>query len=209
MSAGNTGTGSNDDTPQRQQGKRKRTSCSDCHKRKLKCDREYPACGRCRKRGVPCYYDEWSTLTVDAPPRAVQARIRKMTPPKPMSSAPSTHRPLYGPLTGQPQKDGRIATGLTTQSLYSAPYQEVVEQQPWQVRRESDFEKPVQRQRPGEYPIGLAPGTLRAEFRKQEELAAVRTKPGRAFETQFNGPTNPYNSLVTVSPFLIQPSALR
>lgn len=34
-------------------------SCYDCRRRKLRCDREYPACGRCRKGGHPetCSYD--------------------------------------------------------------------------------------------------------------------------------------------------------
>ena len=34
-------------------------SCVDCRKRKLKCDREYPSCGRCRESRYPdrCTYD--------------------------------------------------------------------------------------------------------------------------------------------------------
>ena len=42
--------------------KRKRlaTVCLTCRTRKLKCDKEYPACGRCKKSGKPeqCMYDE-------------------------------------------------------------------------------------------------------------------------------------------------------
>ncbi|PWY78371.1 hypothetical protein BO70DRAFT_388176 [Aspergillus heteromorphus CBS 117.55] len=42
--------------------KRKRISlsCFDCRRRKLKCDREFPACGRCRRAGQAetCYYDD-------------------------------------------------------------------------------------------------------------------------------------------------------
>ena len=38
--------------------RRKTLSCYDCRRRKLRCDREYPSCGRCRKAGQPdsCSY---------------------------------------------------------------------------------------------------------------------------------------------------------
>jgi hypothetical protein len=42
--------------------KRRRTalSCFDCRRRKLRCDREYPSCGRCRRGGLSdsCSYAE-------------------------------------------------------------------------------------------------------------------------------------------------------
>ena len=39
--------------------RRKALSCFICRSRKLKCDREYPACGRCRNAGQPqsCVYE--------------------------------------------------------------------------------------------------------------------------------------------------------
>ena len=39
--------------------RRKALSCYDCRRRKLKCDREYPSCGRCRKAGQAdsCFYE--------------------------------------------------------------------------------------------------------------------------------------------------------
>ncbi|KAF2091738.1 hypothetical protein K490DRAFT_61166 [Saccharata proteae CBS 121410] len=44
--------------------RRKALSCYDCRRRKLRCDREYPACTRCRKGGHPetCSYDARADL---------------------------------------------------------------------------------------------------------------------------------------------------
>lgn len=41
--------------------RRKALSCFDCKRRKLKCDRAYPACGRCVKAGIAsqCSYDSY------------------------------------------------------------------------------------------------------------------------------------------------------
>jgi len=198
--------GNDDNTPQRQQGKRKRTSCADCHKRKLKCDREYPACGRCRKRGVPCYYDEWSTLTI-ASSKPSSHRVRPDTPPKPTTHVQSPARPLYGPLTGQPQANGgrdqRVADDHRASTVYGThgvPYSDVMREQLFTdpVRRESEVERPAQRQRI-ETPGTISQGAMRTALRKEAEMASFQSKPGKAFETQFNGPTNPFHSLMTVS----------
>ena len=45
--------------------RRKALSCFICRSRKLKCDREYPACGRCRNAGQPqsCVYDSGPSET--------------------------------------------------------------------------------------------------------------------------------------------------
>ena len=200
--------GNDDSTPQRQQGKRKRTSCADCHKRKLKCDREYPACGRCRKRGVPCYYDEWSA-SAGAYSKSASHRVREDTPPKAISHIQSPARPLYGPLTGQPQANGgkdrdhRVADDHRASTVYGAhggSYTEVVREQLFtdSLRREPEFERPAQRLRT-DVPGSISQGTMRTALRKEAEMASFQSKPGKAFETQFNGPTNPFHSLMTVS----------
>ena len=53
--------GNHDSTSENQKSKRRRIAlaCQDCRKRKLKCDREYPICGRCRQTQHPeaCTYD--------------------------------------------------------------------------------------------------------------------------------------------------------
>ena len=202
-----TAIGSNDDTPARQQGKRKRTSCADCHKRKLKCDREYPACGRCRKRGVPCYYDDWSTITMDSH-KTHPSRVRRVQTPQAATTA-SPGRALYGPLTGQPLKDqltgyDNRATSIQHHS-YAVPYSQVDEQQTWQSRRQSEVERPAQRQNVGAGVTvsqgNVSQGTIRTMLRKEAEATSVVGRPGKAFETQFNGPTNPYSTLKTVSTF--------
>ena len=194
--------GSNDDTPSRQQGKRKRTSCADCHKRKLKCDREYPACGRCKKRGVPCYYDDWSTITMDSH-KTHPSRVRRVQTPQATNIA-SPGRALYGPLTGQPLKDQMIGydnrgTGIQHHS-YPIPYSHVDEQQAWQSRRLSEVERPAQRHNVGTG-VNVSQGTIRTMLRKEAEATSVVGRPGKAFETQFNGPTNPYSTLKTVSTY--------
>lgn len=40
--------------------RRRTVACTQCRTRKLKCDREYPTCGRCLKSGIPdlCKYEE-------------------------------------------------------------------------------------------------------------------------------------------------------
>ena len=56
----------NDETPG---SKRRRIafSCLDCRRRKLKCDRIYPSCGRCQKGGHPenCTYDTEAVDTLN------------------------------------------------------------------------------------------------------------------------------------------------
>ncbi|KAH7359405.1 hypothetical protein B0T11DRAFT_286268 [Plectosphaerella cucumerina] len=44
--------------------RRSRTGCQACRQRKLKCDEDKPACGRCRKRGVACAPAETSIFRV-------------------------------------------------------------------------------------------------------------------------------------------------
>lgn len=172
------GSKDSDDTPQRQQGKRKRTSCSDCHKRKLKCDREYPACGRCKKRGVPCYYDDWSSVTTVAP----KPRVRQDTPPKP---APAR----YGILTGQPTSTNghQIANDIP----YPSPYGEYAEQS----RRTSDYERPAQK--PRYETTTVTPGTMRALLQKEMQTEGGKKKP--CWEMVWQGPTDPHSTLLTVS----------
>jgi len=45
---------------ERPRKKRKALACFDCKRRKLKCDREYPACSRCLRGGYPksCVYED-------------------------------------------------------------------------------------------------------------------------------------------------------
>lgn len=49
--------------------KRKTLACYDCRRRKLKCDREFPACTRCVKSGHPetCLYEDTASDNGDAP----------------------------------------------------------------------------------------------------------------------------------------------
>ncbi len=69
---------------QRVRKRRRRTiACSQCRSRKLKCDREYPTCGRCLKSKAPtkCSYEDgflWqqpSTVDSSFPDRAAAATV--------------------------------------------------------------------------------------------------------------------------------------
>ena len=57
--------------------KRKALSCYDCRRRKLRCDRAYPSCSRCRRAGQAnsCSYDE----------RSLQSRHRHTESSAPLS----------------------------------------------------------------------------------------------------------------------------
>jgi hypothetical protein len=71
--------------------KRKRTplSCFDCRRRKLKCDREYPSCSRCRKAGLAssCSYDERPR----SPKQSTATPVAPLAPSDWSSTSPTTH----------------------------------------------------------------------------------------------------------------------
>jgi hypothetical protein len=79
--------------------KRKRTalSCYECRRRKLRCDREYPSCGRCRKTGQAssCSYDERSLQSRQTESSVLPLPERSTTTPQapsPWSSSnPAPH----------------------------------------------------------------------------------------------------------------------
>lgn len=63
--------------------RRRTVACTQCRSRKLKCDREYPSCGRCLKSKIPerCTYEDsfvWqqpNTVTAAAPPTSSPDRF--------------------------------------------------------------------------------------------------------------------------------------
>ncbi|KIY03028.1 uncharacterized protein Z520_01494 [Fonsecaea multimorphosa CBS 102226] len=80
-------------------------SCLPCHRRKLKCGREFPACERCRKSGRPedCVYPE----------HTVQTRVAVRKPPGPASSV--------GNLTDTATDDGLSTRCQTTGTKTAQP----------------------------------------------------------------------------------------
>jgi len=134
------------------------------------------------------------------------SRVRRVQTPQAATTA-SPGRALYGPLTGQPLKDqltgyDNRATSIQHHS-YPVPYSGISEEQTWQSRRQSEVERPAQRQNLGPNVTvsqgNVSQGTIRTLLRKEAEATSVIGRPGKAFETQFNGPTNPYSTLKTVS----------
>ena len=59
--------GPHEDQPDRKR-RRKALSCIDCKRRKLKCDRVFPSCGRCARAGLAnrCSYTSYSTEGLDS-----------------------------------------------------------------------------------------------------------------------------------------------
>lgn len=99
--------------------KRRTIACTQCRCRKLRCDREYPICGRCQKSKTPadCTYEDgflWqhpstvsSTTLPDQGSTAIaQDRTPVRTPPEP-ALTPS----LPGPQRGQPSVADRPPRG--------------------------------------------------------------------------------------------------
>lgn len=77
--------------------KRKALSCYDCRRRKLRCDREYPSCSRCRKAGHAnsCSYDERPLQFEQAESGAPSSLKQSITTPQALSdwssSKPVSH----------------------------------------------------------------------------------------------------------------------
>ncbi|KAF2137993.1 uncharacterized protein K452DRAFT_361478 [Aplosporella prunicola CBS 121167] len=77
-------------------------SCYDCRRRKLRCDREYPACGRCRKGGHAdtCTYDtRVEPIPAREPhqvprPGADDSRAQMLSPTSPNDLNSSTRTPI-------------------------------------------------------------------------------------------------------------------
>lgn len=92
-----------DSQPQRVRKRRRRTiACAQCRSRKLKCDREYPTCGRCAKGKTPshCSYEDgflWQQPnTVDSasyPDRAATNPIPMSLPVSIQSANPIIDQP--------------------------------------------------------------------------------------------------------------------
>lgn len=92
-SANNTNNSPSETRPRKR--RRRTVACTQCRTRKLKCDREYPACSRCLKSGIPdrCKYEDsfvWqqpntvtaSTATASAtttPPNGAVAGIDRLS----------------------------------------------------------------------------------------------------------------------------------
>lgn len=75
-------------------------SCSDCRKRKLKCDKEYPICSRCREGRHPerCTYDPNAVEEIISKPAPINGHVSSKEDAvfSISSTAPATRRPGNG-----------------------------------------------------------------------------------------------------------------
>jgi hypothetical protein len=179
------------DEPDRKR-RRKALSCFDCRRRKLKCDREYPVCGRCRKGDIAasCTYEtragesinddaSLSTEETEWPrPGFVPPRLSNRTDPTRHSSPVTNSSHSFS-------QERRIA--LLERRL------EILE-------RSSD-PPPVLRQVPR--PINFDPhDVVTAKSSSKEGEKSRPTEPmvfrGKSFKTIFNGATHSAGTLVFV-----------
>ncbi|KAI9370147.1 hypothetical protein BJX61DRAFT_108083 [Aspergillus egyptiacus] len=104
---------------QRVRKRRRRTiACSQCRSRKLRCDREYPTCGRCLKSKAPtkCSYEDgflWqqpSTVDLPAVPGRASATAQPAAHPTPdsgISKSSAAARPQLSNSTGARPEEKR------------------------------------------------------------------------------------------------------
>lgn len=105
---------------QRVRKRRRRTmACTQCRSRKLRCDREYPTCGRCLKSKTPtkCTYEDgflWQQPNTVASPVFSDRGSTVTGSDAPSRSGARTHYPGLG------DKQSAASVTTTTIALYTA-----------------------------------------------------------------------------------------
>lgn len=191
--------------------RRKALSCYDCRRRKLRCDREYPSCSRCRKAGQAhsCIYESGplepqdsdgvekpgvgSTLPVVAGargavtvarPGALPSTEPTTTPGKPFSDASSSKLVLQARRIAQ--LEGRLASLEASQPAAT-----------WQSFGEVES---VAKTSEKQSVTGNGPFLPSPRGPTQPETILFR---GKNYKTQYYGGTNPTSLVAHVrTPFL-------
>lgn len=167
-----------------QKRKRDVLSCLDCRRRKLKCDRIFPVCGRCERGGNSdsCVYK--SVKTTDGIPDGRDGSIgdeersdKRIRLGNGQQSNVNTTSSSYDPL-GQSDISSLTAQERIIKRLES---------------RLADLEQVVARERLGRNSVE-DPSPARSRTRDQETYLFK----GRGFKTQFYGPSLPTNQLAHV-----------
>lgn len=159
----------------RQKRRRKVLSCFTCRQRKLKCDREYPSCNRCRKAGCAntCAYD----VALDSNPISDDR-------PSPMSAAMG--EPARVPAT----------TFLRRDDFAHVPWpKEFPKRKPrFPERRPASLESRIARL---ERTARLSPND--SEEESQPRLGEAMLLKGKSYKTQFYGATSTWCTISNVS----------
>ncbi|PYI14164.1 hypothetical protein BO99DRAFT_395230 [Aspergillus violaceofuscus CBS 115571] len=185
------------DKPKR---RRKALSCYDCRRRKLKCDRELPACGRCRKGGIAesCSYNEFPFLPGEERSALLHNSAYTLHSPPP-APAPQDHLGRGGlehSTADQPAPETRVVSLAAPQNAGS-----------WQLLGASSSATGINEERPSirsnaaDNPNGHddgigPPGSGGERLRVQTTILR-----GENFKTHYYGSTNPI-SLISHFPEL-------
>lgn len=169
-------------SPKGSRGKRITLSCHVCRRRKLRCDRAYPSCSRCRKTGQAssCTYDERSFQS-----RNTESRIP--SPPKQGISAPqpSTDGSTSNPVASVRQTSGIENTLSSLKANQTSGTWQLIGGAP--VARESK-ERPV-------IHVDTEASLASPCESSPTETAIFR---GANFKTQYYGGTNPTSLIAHV-----------
>ncbi|KAJ5115053.1 hypothetical protein NUU61_000812 [Penicillium alfredii] len=108
---------------ERARKRRRRTmACTQCRSRKLRCDREYPTCGRCLKSRTPtkCTYEDgflWQRPTTLA---ASSFADRESTLPKPRADHTPAHTPPDSVIGTKSAREPLVPTSISDPAPYPA-----------------------------------------------------------------------------------------
>lgn len=184
--------------------KRRTFACYDCRRRKLRCDRIFPACGRCRASGSSstCVYDAAPGYTGEHPPALLPGR-----PGEQLESRLQYESPTY--------RDPNAFLGYQRQASQDDAYSVIQRQaeriavleaclariEPRSTSAENHHEPPVDgpKQLLGRFESHLR--TDIEENRRPPDTVAIGGEDafvfrGKGFKTQFYGPSSPMSAIL-------------
>ncbi|OCK76825.1 hypothetical protein K432DRAFT_428448 [Lepidopterella palustris CBS 459.81] len=154
--------------------KRKVLSCFNCHRRKLRCGREYPTCSRCQKAGHAntCFYDE----RLRQPKRMVSSVPQPLRPNSPTKQLAPSNGPFINPAAHLRQSN-RIENRLLALEpcqTSSSGIRQVL----------GEYLSPSRAEKPPAVEVALEP-----------TLSEAITFKGNNFKTQYYGSTSPTSTI--------------
>jgi hypothetical protein len=163
--------------------KRKVLSCYACRRRKLRCDRGYPSCSRCRKAGLAtsCSYDERSLQSSHSEPGALLSpKQGRITTPAPLEWSSSNPVPQVRHPTSHVRQISRVENR-------PSPLEASQTSGTWQLLNEPGSTTKNSQQRPAVK--ADSENALPSPFgATQTQMVIFR---GENFKTQYYGGSNP------------------